>query len=182
MQIPTPDETNDNIVAYWVPDAPPRPEVPFDFEYRLLWQKDKERKPPLSWVTQTRRGHGYLRKPDDSIALMVDFEGAVPGRIGSTGSEKVLRQVVGAALREALGRPTAKGVLDISRPAIKLEPADSGDSWIGGTPLLDPYTHCHRKLQKVVPNRRPQTAPWEVEQQLRGEPNIPDAWVSPWSS
>lgn len=75
VQIPTPDETNDNIVAYWVPDAPPRPGVPFDFEYRMLWQKDKERKPPLSWVTQTRRGHGYLRKPDDSIALMVDFEG-----------------------------------------------------------------------------------------------------------
>jgi glucans biosynthesis protein len=75
VQIPTPDETNDNIVTYWVPDAPPKPGVPFDFEYRLLWQKDKERKPPLSWVTQTRRGHGYLRKPDDSIALMVDFEG-----------------------------------------------------------------------------------------------------------
>jgi glucans biosynthesis protein len=75
VQIPTPDETNDNIVSYWVPDAPPKPGVPFDFEYRLLWQKDKEKKPPLSWVTQTRRGHGYLRKPDDSIALMVDFEG-----------------------------------------------------------------------------------------------------------
>ena len=75
VQIPTPDETNDNIVTYWVPDAPPKPGVPFDFEYRLLWQKDKEKRPPLSWVTQTRRGHGYLRKPDDSIALMVDFEG-----------------------------------------------------------------------------------------------------------
>ena len=75
VQIPTPDETNDNIVAYWVPDAPPKPGVPFDFEYRLLWQKEKEKRPPLSWVTQTRRGHGYLRKPDDSIALVVDFEG-----------------------------------------------------------------------------------------------------------
>ena len=75
VQIPTPDETNDNIVTYWVPDAPPKPGVPFDFEYRLLWQKEKEKRPPLSWVTQTRRGHGYLRKPDDSIALMVDFEG-----------------------------------------------------------------------------------------------------------
>lgn len=75
VQIPTPDETNDNVVAYWVPESPPKPGVPFDFEYRLLWQKDKERKPPLSWVTQTRRGHGHLRKPDDSIALTVDFEG-----------------------------------------------------------------------------------------------------------
>jgi periplasmic glucans biosynthesis protein len=75
IQIPTPDETNDNVVAFWVPDTPPRPGVPFDFEYRLLWQKESEKRPPLSWVTQTRRGHGWLRKPDDSIALAVDFEG-----------------------------------------------------------------------------------------------------------
>jgi periplasmic glucans biosynthesis protein len=75
IQIPTPDETNDNMVAFWVPDTAPRPGVPFDFEYRLLWQKESEKRPPLSWVTQTRRGHGWLRKPDDSIALAVDFEG-----------------------------------------------------------------------------------------------------------
>jgi glucans biosynthesis protein len=75
VQIPTPDETNDNIVTYWVPDSPPRPGTPFDFEYRLLWQKDKERRPPLSWVSQSRRGHGYQRKPDDSIEFVVDFEG-----------------------------------------------------------------------------------------------------------
>jgi glucans biosynthesis protein len=75
VQIPTPDETNDNIVAYWVPDQPPRPGTPYDVEYRLLWQMNREKRPPLSWVTQTRRGHGYLRKPDDSISLVVDFEG-----------------------------------------------------------------------------------------------------------
>lgn len=28
VQIPTPDETNDNIVAYWVPDTPPKPKQP----------------------------------------------------------------------------------------------------------------------------------------------------------
>jgi periplasmic glucans biosynthesis protein len=75
IQIPTPDETNDNIVAFWVPDAPPRPGEPFDIEYSLLWQKDAEQHPPLSWVSQTRRGHGWRKTPDDSIALSVDFEG-----------------------------------------------------------------------------------------------------------
>ena len=75
IQIPTPDETNDNIVAFWVPDNPPRPGEPFDFEYRLLWQKDAEKHPPSSWTVQTRRGHGWVKKPDDSIALAVDFEG-----------------------------------------------------------------------------------------------------------
>lgn len=75
VQIPTPDETNDNAVAFWVPSAMPKPGQPYDIEYRMLWQKESETQPPLSWVTQTRRGHGYTRKVDDSIALIVDFEG-----------------------------------------------------------------------------------------------------------
>jgi glucans biosynthesis protein len=75
VEIPSPDETNDNIVVYWVPAASPKPGTPFDIEYRMLWQKEAERHPPSSWVTQTRRGHGWERKPDDSISFMMDFEG-----------------------------------------------------------------------------------------------------------
>ena len=42
----------------------------------MLWQRENETRPPLAWVTQTRRGHGYLRKPDDSVtSYVVDFEG-----------------------------------------------------------------------------------------------------------
>ncbi|MGV3740731.1 MAG: glucan biosynthesis protein G [Burkholderiaceae bacterium] len=83
IQIPTPDETNDNIVAFWVPDAPPKPGAPFDIEYKLLWQKDDERRPPLSWVAQTRRGHGWRKTQDDSLALSVDFEGPVFKKLGT---------------------------------------------------------------------------------------------------
>lgn len=77
VQIPTPDETNDNIVAFWVPDTAPVPKKPFDFEYRIRWQKDSEVKPPLAWVAQTRRGHGYSRLPDTSAGFVIDFEGPV---------------------------------------------------------------------------------------------------------
>jgi glucans biosynthesis protein len=75
VQIPSPDETNDNIVAYWVPDAPPTPKTPLDLEYRLLWQKDTPTRPPSSWVTQTRRGRGYTRSDDGSLGLAIDFDG-----------------------------------------------------------------------------------------------------------
>jgi len=75
VQIPSPDETNDNIVAYWVPDTTPPSRKPFDFEYRILWQKDPETRPPQAWVTQTRRGRGYVRNPDQSVGFVVDFEG-----------------------------------------------------------------------------------------------------------
>ncbi len=71
--IPTPDETNDNIVAFWVPNAPPAPGQALNFAYRLSWLKD-EAPHPLASVLQTRKGHGYLRTPDDTQRLIVDFE------------------------------------------------------------------------------------------------------------
>ena len=76
VQIPTPDETNDNIVAFWVPDNPVTSKQPLELEYEVLWQKDLETKPPQSYVVQTRRGTGYQRTPDKAaIGFMVDFEG-----------------------------------------------------------------------------------------------------------
>ena len=75
IQIPTPDETNDNIVAFWVPATPPAVRQPWNLEYRLHWQKAHETVPLQSWVTQTRRGSGYVRAPDKGIAFMIDFEG-----------------------------------------------------------------------------------------------------------
>ena len=83
VQIPTPDETNDNIVAQWIPDTPPAPKQPYDLEYRMLWQKDNEPRPNQAWVTQTRRGHGWGHgKPDDSELFVVDFEGTVFKALG----------------------------------------------------------------------------------------------------
>ena len=73
--IPVPDETNDNIVAYWVPANPPAVKAPYDFEYRMRWQKDAEVRPPHAWVVQTRRGRGYVRKPDNSVNFVVDWDG-----------------------------------------------------------------------------------------------------------
>ena len=75
VQIPSPDESNDNIVAYWVPDAAPPPKQPWDIEYRLLWQKETDTRPPHSWVTQTRRGHGYVRSPNSTVGMILDFDG-----------------------------------------------------------------------------------------------------------
>lgn len=78
VQIPTPDDTNDNIVAYWVPDQAPQPDQPYDLQYRLRWQKETERRPPLMWVSQTRRGADPRHRQENSITLAVDFVGAPP--------------------------------------------------------------------------------------------------------
>jgi periplasmic glucans biosynthesis protein len=74
VQIPTPDETNDNIVAYWVPAQQPEPGKSLELQYRVLWQLNNLIQPPLAWTAQTRRGYGYRREPDDSLRFVVDFD------------------------------------------------------------------------------------------------------------
>jgi glucans biosynthesis protein len=81
VQIPVPDETNDNVVAYWVPDKSPKPGEPFGYSYRVLWQKDREARPSIGWVSDTRRGRGYTKDEDGSIELHVDFEGPTLSRM-----------------------------------------------------------------------------------------------------
>ena len=76
VQISTPDETNDNIVAYWVPDQQPPPGKPLDFSYRLRWQLHSLTKPPGGYVVQTRAGRGYRPLADDEQQFIVDFVGA----------------------------------------------------------------------------------------------------------
>ena len=74
VQIPTPDETNDNIVAFWVPNAPPPPGQALDLAYQLSWQKDLTVRPPVASVLQTRKGLGYSKTSSDAQRLIVDFE------------------------------------------------------------------------------------------------------------
>lgn len=83
VEIPTPDETNDNIVAYWVPEKAPAPGEAMEFGYRLHFSIDEPalHDPKLAWVKQTRLSAGdvkqsnLIRQPDGSTALIVDFVG-----------------------------------------------------------------------------------------------------------
>lgn len=80
VQLPTPDETHDNIVAYWVPAQLPAPGEPLAFAYELSWQGDAQQRPPGAWATQSRLGLGFFR-PEDAASLagqvqyVVDFAG-----------------------------------------------------------------------------------------------------------
>ncbi|MBC7955048.1 MAG: glucan biosynthesis protein G [Cytophagales bacterium] len=79
MQLPTADETNDNVVAYWVPERLPAAGQPLNFAYRLHWQGDKQQRPPSGWALQSRRGHGFVpqeqpRDPNE-VQYVVDFDG-----------------------------------------------------------------------------------------------------------
>ncbi len=111
VQIPTPDETNDNIVAFWVPDDPLRPKQPYDFEYRLTWQRANEARPPLSWVTQTRRSQNPARKPENSTTLAIDFAGPALDRLPADAQLQAIASIDdnGEILENTTRRNTATG-------------------------------------------------------------------------
>jgi glucans biosynthesis protein len=79
VQLNTPDETHDNIVAYWVPARLPPAGQPLEFSYEVSWQGDEQQRPPGAWVTQSRRGYGYTKEPAETlrqqVQYVVDFEG-----------------------------------------------------------------------------------------------------------
>ncbi|POA17975.1 glucan biosynthesis protein G [Pseudomonas sp. FW300-N1A1] len=83
VEIPTADETNDNIVAFWSPEKLPEAGQPLDFAYRMHWTIDEAslHSPDSAWVEQTLRSTGdvkqsnLIRQPDGSVAYLVDFEG-----------------------------------------------------------------------------------------------------------
>jgi glucans biosynthesis protein len=84
VEIPTRDETNDNIVAFWVPDALPAPGQPLRFDYRMRWTRDEPailEGAGLSYVWQTlyTAGEVYqsnlIRADDGTLAFLVDFTG-----------------------------------------------------------------------------------------------------------
>ena len=85
VEIPTADETNDNIVAFWNPEKIPEPGQPLEHNYRLHWTLDEDafHSPDVAWVKQTLRSTGdvkqsnLIRQPDGSIAFLLDYEGPV---------------------------------------------------------------------------------------------------------
>jgi glucans biosynthesis protein len=75
VQLSTPDETNDNIVAYWVPQKTPAVGEALDFAYRLHWQGAEMQRPPGAWAVQTRVGRGFAELAPDEQQFIVDFTG-----------------------------------------------------------------------------------------------------------
>jgi glucans biosynthesis protein len=81
VEIPTTDETHDNIVAYWLPRKPVRAGDELAFRYKLYWQND-EPNPPVNIgrVVATHSGAGGVPgvpHPNDADKrkFVIDFAG-----------------------------------------------------------------------------------------------------------
>jgi periplasmic glucans biosynthesis protein len=72
VEIPTITEKNDNIVAFWVPDAPLKPGKSMSFSYALFWYGDDSMRPPGGRVVATRRDSGTVAHGQ---RFVIDFDG-----------------------------------------------------------------------------------------------------------
>jgi len=79
VEIPTKDETFDNIVAFWNPESPLEPGKEYLYTYRLTWGSEPPRQPrSLAQVKATRTGLGGVvgqTREYFSWRFAVDFAG-----------------------------------------------------------------------------------------------------------
>ena len=82
FQFSIPNETHDNVAAYWVPEKTPAPGESMALAYQIAWQGKNQQLPPNGWVTQSRLGAGYVKAnkdgslpPNQPIQYTIDFAG-----------------------------------------------------------------------------------------------------------
>ncbi|QQM30323.1 glucan biosynthesis protein G [Martelella lutilitoris] len=89
VEIPTDKEVNDNIVAFWQPEAPAKAGGSAEYSYRLTWGAIEEDRARIARVVDIRSGEGGVsgtEADEDVRKLVVDFAGGALDDLGG-GSE-----------------------------------------------------------------------------------------------
>lgn len=125
VTLPTDDETNDNIVAYWVPAQAPRPGGPLDFAYRLHWQGDDWQRPPAGWTVQSRAGQGFQPLARHEFQYVVDFDGPALRGLPADADVKAIASAGsnGRVIEAIAHRNEATGRWRMSLKGRRLDPA-----------------------------------------------------------
>jgi periplasmic glucans biosynthesis protein len=116
VEIPTDNETNDNIVTFWRPKDPIPAGKPWHASYRMRWTSTPKMMPPLGRVTRTRTGPSFDGK---RRIFVVEFIGAGRSPDGmrieaGTSAGKLSNMVLQA-------NPITKGL----RASFELDPSDT---------------------------------------------------------
>jgi glucans biosynthesis protein len=124
IEIPTNDELNDNIVAFWVPEEKAKPGTPLSLGYTVTWYGESAARPAGGRVLATRRDRGTI---EGAHRFVIDFVGkelnAIPG-------DQVVRAVVSVGGNEVAGEIADQHV------------------------VKNPYTGGWRLTFQVVPKQR----------------------------
>ncbi|MCP3097554.1 glucan biosynthesis protein [Myxococcus sp. K15C18031901] len=103
-ELPTPDETNDNIVAFWMPDQPFGPGAPLRLAYRLHWGSRSPFATKNAFVTATRVAAGDTK---GARRFILDFSPSDAAGDGPV--EAVVTAASGQVLRPTVARHEPSG-------------------------------------------------------------------------
>lgn len=151
VEIPTDDETSDNIVAFWHPDAPALAGQELLFSYRLHWGAVMPFGSPLATVVATRTGPGGLpgqKRTHFSWRFVVDFHGGT------------------LTMLAADTKP--KAVVSASSGKIEL---------VSARPLDD--IHGYRAMFDLQPDRGAQPINLRLYLSFEGQP-LTETWLYQW--
>ena len=128
VEIPSDLEANDNIVAYWVPEAKAKTGDAREFSYRLHWgMLPLDPQMPIAHVAETRAGHGGYAGVEPipgARKFVIDFAGGVLAGLEPDTSTKMepVVSVTGAELTGALIEKLPEG--GIWRMVIEVKAAE----------------------------------------------------------
>ena len=133
VELPTADESNDNVVASWTPNEPPEPGKPYNFGYRIVSTLSQARLSPNgravnTYQTQARSLGSREPAPPNSRRFIVDFSGGDLGYYQKEPSavELVPTTANGQILRSFLApNPNTRGFR--AGIDVQLEPGQSTD-------------------------------------------------------
>lgn len=105
IEIPSPQEVYDNIVAFWVPRQPVEPGSEWNFQYRLHWCTEPPVRPDLGEAVATRVGSGGAAgEESDRRKLMIDFVGGRLEDIPAGVAVEAVMSVVAGEVIEPVAR------------------------------------------------------------------------------
>ncbi|MFO1420032.1 MAG: glucan biosynthesis protein D [Candidatus Competibacteraceae bacterium] len=114
VELPTADETLDNIVAFWKPAEPALPGRELNFSYRLYWGAQPPVRPAVAEVVATRIGVGGIPGQKQTVPtrkFVIDFEG---GRLDRLAKDTKVEVVISAS-RGEIQDSAARPILDSNR-------------------------------------------------------------------
>jgi glucans biosynthesis protein len=129
LQFATPDETHDNVAAYWVPDKMPAPGESLSLAYQIAWQGKNQQLPPNGWVTQSRRGTGYSElspaELSQQIQFVIDFAGPALDALPEDAKVEAISSTNanGRVVESLAFRNSATGAWRMSLRVQRLDPA-----------------------------------------------------------
>jgi glucans biosynthesis protein len=132
VELPAPDETFDNIVAYWNPAQPIQPGSELLFGYRMTWGTQMPSNPPLARVVATRTGiGGVIGQPRRYFSgrFAIDFVGGeLATLLPQANVEPIITasrgQIEVTSARQLHSIDGYRAMFDIKPPDDSVEPID----------------------------------------------------------